>query len=450
MDEAHHATAASYRAILGRFGCARVLGCTATPDRLDRAALGEVFESVAFQYELRDAIRDGWLCRIDARRVLLAVDLDRVHTRAGDLDQSELAQVLGTASAVREVVEPLLELAGERRTILFTVSVAHAEQLAAAINEREPGAARAASGDTPSNERREVVEAFRQGELRTLVNCQLYTEGFDVPEVECIAIARPTKSRALYAQMVGRGTRLAAGKESLLVIDFTGNSRRHRLVTPAAILAGADATPDELLAAAAIEGDVMDALALARADQLELARRSPARVRFWAEVVDLFDMPQPDLDGGPLATARQRDALERAGLSPPADLTRAAASTLIDRLVARRKRGLCTPRAGPLPRPARDRRSRDQLRRRERAHRPAPGWLARPVGRMIETAQDRPPRALPGPSRRPGRPAHPNPPGPAKRPTPPGQRAALQRFPGRQAAGPTEATWTDFSSERFF
>ncbi len=209
IDEAHHAIAAGYRAIVERFAGARILGVTATPDRLDGAALGEVFESVAFRYELRDAIRDGWLCRIEARRVHLeAVDLDRVHTRAGDLDAGELAEELGTEQAVRGVVEPLLELAGDRRTILFAVTVAHAEHLAAALNERRPRIARAASGEMSASDRREVVDAFRVGALRVLVNCQLYTEGFDVPEVDCIAVARPTKSRALYAQCIDAQTEI--------------------------------------------------------------------------------------------------------------------------------------------------------------------------------------------------------------------------------------------------
>lgn len=341
VDEAHHATAASYRDILDRFARARVLGVTATPDRLDGAALGEVFQSVAYRYELRDAIRDGWLCRIEARRVRLAVDLDAVHTRAGDFDLAELEEAYGTEAAVRAVVNPLLELAGARRAMLFAVSVAHAERLAAAINEREPGSARAASGEMPADERRQVVDAFRAGQLRVLVNCQLFTEGFDCPEVECVAIARPTKSRALYAQMLGRGTRLAAGKESLLVLDFVGNSRRHRLVTPASILAGADVSAEIMEAAERTEGDVLAALESAEAEQQELALAP--RTRFWAEATDVFtglsELPVGDGTG---ATAAQLATLYAAGFDPPPALTKAEATVLIDAMVKRREAGLCT------------------------------------------------------------------------------------------------------------
>lgn len=343
IDEAHHATAAGYRAILGAFPTARVLGVTATPDRLDGAALGEVFEHVAYRYELADAIRDGYLARIEARRIRLAVDLDAVHTRAGDLDVGELEEAYGSEAAIRGVVEPLLELADNRRAILFAVSVAHAEALATRLNDRTPGTARAVSGSTPPVERAALVEAFRAGAFRVLVNCALFTEGFDCPEVEVVAIARPTKSRALFAQMVGRGTRLLPGKASCLVLDFTGNTRRHRLVTPAEILAGPDAAP-ELLATAEFEsGDVLaalDRLARERETQaIEQAER--ARLRFWADAVDVFGVQVSDL-GGDLVTARQREALERAGVDVPPELTRESASALLDAIHARREQGLAS------------------------------------------------------------------------------------------------------------
>lgn len=346
VDEAHHAAAMSYRAILEHFDRAMVLGVTATPDRLDGAALGGVFDSVAFRYELRDAIRDGWLARIEAQRVRLQVNLDEVHTRAGDLDLRELEERYGTEAAVRAVVDPLRDLAGAKRTILFAISVAHAQHLAAALNEREPGCARWVSGETPADERAEVVAAFRRGDLRVLVNCALYTEGFDCPEVECVAIARPTKSRALYAQMLGRGTRIAPGKESVLVLDFVGVTVRHRLVTPADILAGTG-TPDAVTeAAAAAGGDVLEALEVAQREADERAKKPTAKATKWhAEMVDVFgDLPD-DLMApgrGQELTEGQLAALDRAGIKPPPGLTRAGADAILHRIVARRAKGLCT------------------------------------------------------------------------------------------------------------
>lgn len=345
IDEAHHAAAASYRAILDAFPAALVLGVTATPDRLDGAALGDVFESVAYRYDLARAIREGWLARIEARRVRLAVDLDRVHTRAGDLDLGELEQAFGTEAAIRGVVEPLVELAGRRRTIAFAVSVAHAQALADALNGREPGCARAVSGATAPSDRAALVEAFRRGDFRVLVNCALFTEGFDCPEVEVVAIARPTKSRALFAQMVGRGTRLSPGKASCLVLDFTGNTRRHRLVTPADILAGADDPNAAIEAAAGAEGDVLAALDEAR--EAEEARRAAAprveRVRWITEFADLFGVAIEADEGGEPATLRQLETVERSGLVRPG-MTRAEASQVIQAIIERREKGLATPK----------------------------------------------------------------------------------------------------------
>jgi superfamily II DNA or RNA helicase len=342
VDEAHHAPAATYRSILEHFSAASVLGVTATPDRLDGAGLGKVFASIAYSYELRDAIRDGWLARVEAQRVRLTVDLDTVHTRAGDLDLRELEELYGTDAAVKTVVDPLRELAGARRTILFAISVAHSQALAAAINEQEPGAARWVSGETRPEERAEAVAAFRAGRLRVLVNCALYTEGFDCPEVECVAIARPTKSRALYAQMLGRGTRTAPGKESVLVLDFVGVTKRHRLITPADVLAGKEHDADVVAEATERGGDMLDALELAREEVEQRKKQNSKAARWRAEMVDLFgDLPE-GTEHSEAATDRQRDMLLRTGMKLPEDLTKAQASRLIDGVLQRRHDGLCT------------------------------------------------------------------------------------------------------------
>lgn len=199
VDEAHHATAASYRGILEYFKTALVLGVTATPDRADGTALGEIFASVAYRYELRDAIRDQWLVPIVARRIFLEkVDLSAIKSRAGDLAQDELAEVMATDEAVVGVVVPLLEQAGDRRTIVFGVDVAHSTAIAHALCERRPGSARVAHGEMDAGTRAELLADFRAGRFQFLVNCALFTEGFDEPCVACVACARPTKSRALY------------------------------------------------------------------------------------------------------------------------------------------------------------------------------------------------------------------------------------------------------------
>lgn len=356
IDEAHHAVATSYRAVLDHFTSARVLGVTATPDRGDGKALRDVFESVAFRYELRQAIRDGWLARIRARRIVVeGVDLGSVRTRAGDLDRGELATVMGDEAALHGVAVPLLELAGERRTIVFAVDVAHAHRLAEVLNRYVPSVACAADGSASAAVRAATLKEFRAGSFRVLVNCSLYTEGFDEPTIACVVVARPTKSRALYAQMIGRGTRLAPGKGDCLVLDFTGTAGRHRLVGPADALAGVTLADDLR--------DLANEMLMTGGEQLELdavleaadgdiaARREQVRVtaiaRYRAEAIDPFLGDLPGASQSPwaceVATERQREALAKAGLEDlPEELTKGEASQWLDAIAARRSAGLAT------------------------------------------------------------------------------------------------------------
>lgn len=313
VDEAHHAPAPGYRAILDRFAAAKILGVTATPIRADGQALGDVFESVAFRYEIRTAIREGYLVPVVARRVVLdGIDLSTVKTRAGDLAQDQLALLLETERAISGVAVPLVELARDRPTVVFGVDVAHAEKLAAGLCDLRPGSARAISGETSAEDRERLLDEYARGEFQFLCNCALLTEGWDAPHTSCVAIARPTKSWALFVQMAGRGTRLSpqTGKRDLLLLNFTGNAGKHRLVGPADCLAGSeqglDAMPDDVRAELdrllgtqqlELESVVANATAEVEARRSALARN--AIVRYHADEVDPFIGPEPT------ATARE-------------------------------------------------------------------------------------------------------------------------------------------------
>jgi superfamily II DNA or RNA helicase len=361
VDEAHHATAPKYMAPIERFcmqGGAHLLGVTATPDRLDGEALGQVFETCAYRYEIRAAIADGYLCPLVARRVELGgVDLASVHVRAGDLASNELAQIMAQEEALHGVAIPLLEQAGDRRCIVFGVDVTHAHALAEVLNRYQPGSALAVDGSAKDLERRQALRAFRAGDFRILVNCALFTEGFDEPSIEVVAIARPTKSRALYAQMVGRGTRPSPGKSHCLILDFTGTAGRHSLVGPADVLAGGDQVLDEEVRAAAE--------LLMRDEQLELeevidqAERIVAERRertkatavadYLAKEFDPFVGELPPMVGAQgqwvaePASPAQRKKLEKLGLEKlPSTLTQGEAGQLIYGLERRREVGLCT------------------------------------------------------------------------------------------------------------
>ncbi len=264
VDEAHHAVAKTYRRIFDHFalfsgGETLLVGFTATPRRGDGRGLGEVFEDIVYARGIEEMIREGWLCSITGWRITTDVDLDEVEVRSGDFVESQLARAINLRSRNDAVLDAYSKYASGRRAIVFCADVAHAKAMA----ETFAGAgikARAVWGEMPREARREALESLRSGATMVLTNCNVLTEGFDEPRVECVIMARPTKSRLLYAQMIGRGTRTHSGKANLIVIDIADNSREHSLAgihnvldLPADInLEGADAlqTADSIRAVA--------------------------------------------------------------------------------------------------------------------------------------------------------------------------------------------------------
>lgn len=205
VDEGHHAPSASYRRVLDWYtqhGNVRVLGVTATPDRADEEALGQVFESVAFDYEIQDAIRDGWLVPVTQQMVHVeGLDFSHCRTTAGDLNGADLAKVMEYESNLHRVVAPSIEIAGTRRTIVFCASVDHAERMAELFNRHRTGMAAWVCGKTPKDDRKRINADFLSGRVQVVCNCGIYTEGADFPDTSVCIMARPTKSRSLYAQM---------------------------------------------------------------------------------------------------------------------------------------------------------------------------------------------------------------------------------------------------------
>jgi ATP-dependent helicase IRC3 len=234
VDEAHHAVAPSYRRIFDHFGLFEphvsryLIGFTATPRRGDKQGLGEVFEQVCYARDMREMIADHYLCPIAGWRVDTDLSLDDVKIRHGDFVESQLAGVVNTPWRNNLLVKAYRDFAPGRRAIVFCVDVAHARDVYRTFAE---AGIRAASvwGDLPRDQRRSTLRAFSAGEIDVVTNCNVLTEGFDEPRVDCVIMARPTRSKLLYAQMVGRGTRLHPGKKDLMVIDVADNSRTHQL-----------------------------------------------------------------------------------------------------------------------------------------------------------------------------------------------------------------------------
>lgn len=372
-DEAHHAVSPSYKAIFDAFPTAKLLGVTATPDRSDERAMGQVFDSVAYVYDLRDAIRDGYLCPIRIKQVTCGeIDLSHVGTVAGDLNQGELDAVMAAEEVIHKMVAPnpeepgLIDLAGTRSTIVFCTSVDAAHRTAEIINRYKPDSARAVDGMTADDTRRNTLADHKRGRYQFLCNVGVLTEGYDSPGVACVAMMRPTKSRSLYAQCAGRGLRILDGKADCLLIDFVGNSGKHELVKALDLML--EGTWDDEVVAKArdiIEAQGMDGVladdALARA-QKEIddkrAREAAKRLKIQATrvkrvVTEIDPFAMLDVENPESATpwaARYRAEpsekqiafLEKKGIAEPAKLSKAQASAIISKLIKNADAGLAT------------------------------------------------------------------------------------------------------------
>jgi len=385
IDEAHHATASTYRRVIDwyrRNPALRVLGVTATPDRADEEALGQVYESVAFDYEILDAIDGGWLVPIEQLLVHVdGLDFSGVRTTAGDLNGADLAEIMEFEKNLHGIADPTIQICGDRRALVFATSVVQAERLAEILNRHRAGCAAWVCGKTDKDDRRRMLADFADGKLQFVVNVGCLTEGFDDAGVEVIVMGRPTKSRCLYAQMVGRATRpaeeiahalndaatdqarremiAASRKPKCLVVDFEGNSGKHKLCTTADILGGnvSDEAAELALKKAREGGAPVDMAAELAAAQAEIERRRQVEAARRASLVakasyrvssvspfDVFDITprrERGWDQGKQLSVKQRDLLLKNGIDADA-LPYHEAKQVLDEMFRRWNGGLST------------------------------------------------------------------------------------------------------------
>jgi superfamily II DNA or RNA helicase len=234
VDEAHHAPAPTWMKILTHVGSFSdhgplTVGFTATPER-DKKKLG-VWEKVVSYMSIREAIYGGYLCDVRGQVIRTSLNLDNVNKKTGgDYADGSLGTELESSGAIQEIAAAYKQYAGERKGVAFLPTVATAKNLAEAMAACGIKA-ETISGDTDPDERKAILARLRTGETQVVTNCMVLTEGFDCPSLECVLVSRPTKSHGLYVQMVGRGTRPSLGKKDLLILDVTGASERHELMT---------------------------------------------------------------------------------------------------------------------------------------------------------------------------------------------------------------------------
>lgn len=359
IDEAHHAITDGYRRILDYFGSAKVLGVTATPDRGDMRNLGEVFDSLAFEYKLTDAIKEGYLCRIMAQTIPLKLDISSVTMSGGDYAVGDLGTALDPY--LEQIAAEMAQRCKGRKTVVFLPLITTSQKFRGLLNSH---GFRAAEVNGQSTDRKEVLADFDAGKYNVLCNSMLLTEGWDCPSVDCVVVLRPTKVRSLYSQMVGRGTRLSPGKTDLLLLDFLWMTDKHELCRPADLvcedrtvarqmtenLAESGCPEDIEEAAVQASEDVVAQREEALAKQLEEQRRKKAKLvdplqyEMSIQAEDLAGyVPAFGWEAGP-PTEQQAAALEKLGILPDAVESAGKASLLLDRLHKRRDEGLTTPK----------------------------------------------------------------------------------------------------------
>ena len=401
IDEAHHAVRnnKTYQRILDYFSVnpdLRVLGATATPDRTDEQALGQTFETVAFDYPLMDpaggpsAIGDGWLVPIQQEIITVDdIQFNDIKVTGGDFQGKALQSEMTREVVLHKVAAPTMDLAGDDQCMVFASGIQQASRLAEIFNRKMDGRAFCLVSKVPASEnyqhvvnsrdkqsRRRALQRFADGFYQYAVNVGCLTEGYDCPQVRTLSMGRPSKSRSLVAQMCGRGTRVLPGviegegwrletpaerkaaiaarpKPNIKILDFVANSR-HRLITSTDILGGK--YPDEVVDLAKEEleksgGDVMRALEEAEvkhATLLEERRKIVATsVRYDARradpfgILDVVPSREPGWHKGRLPTHKQKEALAKFGVEwhKIEDLTFHGASTLMDSLIGRSKEG---------------------------------------------------------------------------------------------------------------
>ena len=360
IDEAHHCISDGYQKVLQHFPSAKVLGVTATPDRGDMRNLGEFFESLAYEYTLPKAIREGYLSPIKAMTIPLQLDLSGVSIQSGDFKAGDIATALDPY--LHQIADEMMKYCRDRKTVVFLPLVKTSQKFKEILNEK---GFKAAEVNGESKDRAEVLEAFDKGEYNVLCNSMLLTEGWDCPSVDCVIVLRPTKVRSLYSQMVGRGTRLCEGKSHLLLLDFLWHTERHELCHPADLICEkkevARKMTENLEGTAGCPMDLEEAERKASEDVIaereeSLAKQLQEMRTRKKKLVDplQFEMSiqAEDLSGYVPAfgwemappSDKQKQELEKRGILPDEIDNAGKANLILDRLHKRQEEGLTTPK----------------------------------------------------------------------------------------------------------
>lgn len=356
VDEAHHTLADSYLNTLGHFhDRAKVLGVTATPGRGDKRNLGEYYENISYEIGIVELIKRGYLSRVMIRTVPIKIDLNGIRQTAGDYKAADLSERL--EPMFEKIIDGIQEFAPKRKTLVFLPLIKTSKLFVEMLRKRGISADHV---DGEMEGRKDVLKAFNENRFQILSNAMLLLEGYDQPDVDCVIMLRPTRSTALYAQALGRGTRTAPHKENLLVLDFLWQFEKHNIIRPANIVAGTDGKA-KAMTEISEEGGEIDLLELeAQAeDKLERALvkelENKNRRRRYSKMISLEELavnvkkadiakyePTMRWHGEP-PTDGQLKLLQKFKIDTEKIKFKGQASEIISTIMARQKASLATP-----------------------------------------------------------------------------------------------------------
>lgn len=366
VDEAHHALSDSYQKVLEHFS-GKVLGVTATPDRGDKKNLGQYFETIpdGAQVTLLELIRDKFLSPIVIKTVPIKIDLRGVKVVQGDYDAGDLGARL--EQYLERIADSFVEHASFRKILVFLPLIDTSKHFVEILKAKGLAAEHV---DGMSPDRAQILERFAKGKFDVLCNAMLLTEGYDCPDIDCVVCLRPTKVRSLFAQIVGRGTRIAKGKQNLLLLDYLWMHEKHNLVKPAHLIASTDRVADamskiseqqeldleelqrraidlieeEMRATEEAKEQREASLKKALKDNSKRNKKTIDAMEFFTSVHDIENAEYEPQFGWQTreASAAQLSTLERFGIDTESVKCRGHAAALLDRLISRSQLGLAT------------------------------------------------------------------------------------------------------------
>lgn len=356
VDEAHHCLSDTYQKVLNHFPQANVLGVTATPDRGDMKNLGTYFQSMAYEYPLAQAIKDGYLTRIKSQMIPLQINIMDVSVNGGDFAAGEVGNALDPY--LEQIAEEMTKYCKGHHTVAFLPLVETSQKFVKIL---EAHGLTAVEVNGTSKDRAEIIGRFEHGEIDVLCNAMLLTEGWDCPSVDRIVMLRPTKVRALFSQCIGRGTRLCSGKDELLVLDFLWQAERHDLCRPSCLIARDEIHAKHIDKKMADGMDLIEAGEAAESDAIQereesLARQLAELRRNRAKLVDPIQYAYSIYDDSlvdyvPIfahekkqPTKQQVKDLEKEGINPDAVDTCGQAKAILSAIRKRQDLGYATPK----------------------------------------------------------------------------------------------------------